>query len=623
MQLKSILFAFIIGISILITGAAGITADFSGNPLSGSAPLAVKFIDASTGSPTGWAWYFGDETYTNRWTMLTNNPGWSGRSRLSSVALSDGSIVLMGGASGVSQKNDVWRSTDKGATWIQINPNAPWAKRSDFCSVVLPDDSIVIIGGNGAINDVWRSTDKGSTWTQMTKEADWGRQQRYSQDAVALPDGSIVIMGDSGHNDVWRSTDNGATWIQMTAKAEWSMRSGYSTVVLRDGSILILGGSQMNDIWKSTDKGATWTLVTNSAAWSKRSGFESVVMPDGSIVIVGGKFTTDPWDDSLWRSTDDGVTWTQIDVSASWSKRADQSTVVLPDGDIVMMGGIDSHYTPKSDVWRLTTAGSSEQNPSHSYSAAGSRTVALQAYNAAESDTMVKAGYITITGGSAGVKIASGNPVSATTPSSNQGSTAQPTDSFIPLIVIGFLILICLIGGGFYVLKKRTIPPTTIVPPVPVTRVPVQSPTNVFSPGTHHDVFISHSNRDKPIADAICNYLEARQIRCWIAPRDILPGMQYQESIIDAIDSSQIMVLVFSEDANQSPHVLTEVNEAMSNKVIIIPFRVEDVQPSKSMKYLISAPHWLDAMNPPMEQHIKKLEETIRIILEKKKEQGQ
>jgi hypothetical protein len=136
---------------------------------------------------------------------------------------------------------------------------------------------------------------------------------------------------------------------------------------------------------------------------------------------------------------------------------------------------------------------------------------------------------------------------------------------------------------------------------------------------TEHDVFISYSSEDKPIADAICNYLESRQIRCWVAPRDILPGMNYQESIIDAIDSSSIMVLIFSSHSNKSPHVLSEVNEAMSNEIIIIPFRIEDILPSKAMKYLISVPHWLDAMTPPLEQHIRELEETIKILIEKKK----
>ena len=137
---------------------------------------------------------------------------------------------------------------------------------------------------------------------------------------------------------------------------------------------------------------------------------------------------------------------------------------------------------------------------------------------------------------------------------------------------------------------------------------------------THHDIFISYSSEDKPIADAICNHLESRHIRCWVAPRDILPGINYQEAIIDAIDSSSIMVLVFSSHSNISPHVLTELNEAMSNGVIIIPFRIENILPSKAMKYLISNPHWLDAMTPPLEQHIRELEETVRILIERKKE---
>jgi PKD repeat protein len=35
-------------------------ADFSGNPISGNAPLSVYFTDESTGSPTSWDWSFGD-----------------------------------------------------------------------------------------------------------------------------------------------------------------------------------------------------------------------------------------------------------------------------------------------------------------------------------------------------------------------------------------------------------------------------------------------------------------------------------------------------------------------------------------------------------------------------------
>jgi len=37
-------------------------------------------------------------------------------------------------------------------------------------------------------------------------------------------------------------------------------------------------------------------------------------------------------------------------------------------------------------------------------------------------------------------------------------------------------------------------------------------------------IFISHSSKDRPTADAICAHLESAGIKCWIAPRDIEPG---------------------------------------------------------------------------------------------------
>src|SRR5262245_10875317 len=100
-----------------------------------------------------------------------------------------------------------------------------------------------------------------------------------------------------------------------------------------------------------------------------------------------------------------------------------------------------------------------------------------------------------------------------------------------------------------------------------------------------HDVFISYSSKDKPVADAVCANLEANGIRCWIAPRDILPGQDWGESIIDAINQSRIMVLVFSSSANTSPQIKREVERSVSKGIPIIPFRIEDVPLSKSLEY--------------------------------------
>ena len=126
-----------------------------------------------------------------------------------------------------------------------------------------------------------------------------------------------------------------------------------------------------------------------------------------------------------------------------------------------------------------------------------------------------------------------------------------------------------------------------------------------------HDVFISYSSKDKPVADAVCAGLEGRGIRCWTAPRDILPGMDWGAAIIDAITGSKVMVLIFSGNANASPQIKREVERAVAKGVKVLPFRIEDVPMSKGLEYFISTPHWLDALTQPLEGHIAKLAETV------------
>lgn len=129
-----------------------------------------------------------------------------------------------------------------------------------------------------------------------------------------------------------------------------------------------------------------------------------------------------------------------------------------------------------------------------------------------------------------------------------------------------------------------------------------------------HDVFISYSNKDKPVADAVCAGLEGRGIRCWVAPRDILPGFDWGAAIIDAISGAKVMVLIFSGNANASPQIKREVERAVAKGVKILPFRIEDVPMSKSLEYFISTPHWLDALTQPLEGHIAKLADTVGLL---------
>jgi hypothetical protein len=126
-----------------------------------------------------------------------------------------------------------------------------------------------------------------------------------------------------------------------------------------------------------------------------------------------------------------------------------------------------------------------------------------------------------------------------------------------------------------------------------------------------HDVFISHSSKDKIVAEAVCAMLEQNRIRCWIAPRDITPGKEWGEAIIDAIAGSRVMILIFSANANGSPQIRREVERAVNKEVVVVPLRIENVVPTKALEYFIGSVHWLDALTEPFETHLEKL---VRVV---------
>jgi hypothetical protein len=130
-----------------------------------------------------------------------------------------------------------------------------------------------------------------------------------------------------------------------------------------------------------------------------------------------------------------------------------------------------------------------------------------------------------------------------------------------------------------------------------------------------HDVFISYSNKDKPIADGICANLETAGIRCWIAPRDIAPGEDWPAAISHAVSKSRVMVLVFSSNSNKSEDVSRELFLAANYKVIIIPFKIENVEPEAGKQYYLGRTHWLDAINPPTQEQIHALIDYVKAFL--------
>ncbi len=127
-----------------------------------------------------------------------------------------------------------------------------------------------------------------------------------------------------------------------------------------------------------------------------------------------------------------------------------------------------------------------------------------------------------------------------------------------------------------------------------------------------HDVFISHSTLDKLAADAVCHGLEAKGVRCWMAPRDQIAGKAYGQQITEAIRDARVMVLVFSEHVNDLQAVLNEINLAAAASVTIVPFRIASVAFNPELNYYLGRTHWLDAFPQPVDAYIDALATTVR-----------
>ena len=118
------------------------------------------------------------------------------------------------------------------------------------------------------------------------------------------------------------------------------------------------------------------------------------------------------------------------------------------------------------------------------------------------------------------------------------------------------------------------------------------------------DVFVSHATDDHAVATQVCDLLEQRGVRCWIAPRDVSGGALFDEAILDAIEGARAFLLILSANSNASSFVKNEVNRAFADGKPIVTFRIEDVLPGRSLQLYLARHHWMDAFPPPLEPRV-------------------
>jgi TolB-like protein/Tfp pilus assembly protein PilF len=129
------------------------------------------------------------------------------------------------------------------------------------------------------------------------------------------------------------------------------------------------------------------------------------------------------------------------------------------------------------------------------------------------------------------------------------------------------------------------------------------------------DVFLSYASQDGAVAEAVCEALEQAGVRCWIAPRDVTPGTFYADEIVHAIDAAKAIVLILSQNAAASPHVLREVERATSKRRPVVSLRIDRASLPAGLEYFLNTSQWLDASGGDPIRAMPKLVAALRLAI--------
>jgi hypothetical protein len=129
-------------------------------------------------------------------------------------------------------------------------------------------------------------------------------------------------------------------------------------------------------------------------------------------------------------------------------------------------------------------------------------------------------------------------------------------------------------------------------------------------------VFLSYASLDSAIAETACEALEKAGVTCWIAPRDVTPGAFYGDEIVHAIDAAKAIVVILSQNAGTSPHVLREVERAASRRHAVISLRIDKAPVPAGLEYFLNTSQWLDASSGATVRALPKLASAVEVAVQ-------
>ena len=106
-------------------------------------------------------------------------------------------------------------------------------------------------------------------------------------------------------------------------------------------------------------------------------------------------------------------------------------------------------------------------------------------------------------------------------------------------------------------------------------------------------LFVSHHSSKLQTAEHVERALNAKGIKCWIAPRDVDPGEPFDRAVRKAIAETDAMLLLFCSKSEKSRHVKRELILADQLGKAIIPLRLERIDPGE-LSYHLADSQWID-----------------------------
>ena len=133
--------------------------------------------------------------------------------------------------------------------------------------------------------------------------------------------------------------------------------------------------------------------------------------------------------------------------------------------------------------------------------------------------------------------------------------------------------------------------------------------------------FISYSTKDEATAIQIYDGLKARGINCWIAciGLQLCPGAAWQSEIINALEDSSVMLLIFSSNVNESEQILKEISVADDNGIVIIPLKIDNAPFTGGYNFELKNRQHIQLYND-IDKRLDEIADTIKYLTAKKDE---